>query len=165
MKEWVTWLSGGEVSSESMSLQQIAMRAVVIYVIGVAIVRVGKSRLVGRVSAIDILVGFILGSLLSRGINGSASLSETAVAAATLVLAHWIVTWVAARWHFFGNLTKGHSVELVRDGNVFRENMQASHISDHDLAEACRLNGISNLEDVASAYKERNGDISVVKKR
>ena len=112
---------------------------------------------------LDILIGFILGSLLSRGITGHASLSGTAAASAALVATHWLFTWLAYHWHLFGVLMKGHSIPLVQDGQPIVENMRGSHISERDLAEALRLHGVSNVARVAQAYKERNGDISVVK--
>jgi len=66
-----------------------------VYVIGVAIVRLGKSRLIGRSTSLDVILGFILGSLLSRGITGHASISGTAVRSAALVAMHWWFTAVA----------------------------------------------------------------------
>lgn len=157
------WLLGGDEPSASLELHQVAARAFVVYVGGLAVVRLGKSRLVGRVAALDILVGFILGSLLSRGITGHASLSGTIVASAALVATHWLFTWLAQRWHGFGILTKGHCVTLVRNGLMLADNMRRSHISEHDLAEALRLHGVRSLAGVAEACKERNGDISVIK--
>jgi uncharacterized membrane protein YcaP (DUF421 family) len=163
MMDTIETLFGGDRASDSLTIFQIGARAVVVYVAGLVIVRLGKSRLVGRVSGLDILVGFMLGSLLSRGINGSASLSGTAMASAALVATHWVFTRLAARWHAFGDLTKGHAVELVRDGVPLEKNMLASHISEHDLVEALRLHGVADAAKVAHAFKERNGDISVIK--
>ena len=120
--------------------------------------------MVGRASGLDILVGFILGSLLSRGITGHASLSGTIVSSAVIVATHWLFTWLGVRFHVFGNITKGHSVQLISDGLVLPANMKRSHISEHDLLEAARLHGVENRSKVAQAFKERSGDISVVKR-
>jgi uncharacterized membrane protein YcaP (DUF421 family) len=85
------------------------------------------------------------------------------VASGAAVATHWVFTWLGARSHFFGDLTKGHPVQLVKDGVVLPANMKASHISEHDLLEAVRLHGVDGLSKIAQAFKERNGDISVVK--
>jgi hypothetical protein len=37
------------------------------------------------------------------------------------------------------------------------------HVSDDDLFEAMRLSGVTRLEDVAEARKERSGEISIIK--
>jgi uncharacterized membrane protein YcaP (DUF421 family) len=158
-------LFGGDSPHNVLLWYQVAARSIAIYVVGIVIVRLGKSRLVGRVSALDILVGFTLGSLLSRGITGHASLSGTAIASAALVAAHWLFSLLAAKSHFIGRLVKGNAVPLVEDGLVLRKNMLACHISEHDLQEALRLHGVTRLAEVREAYKERNGDISVVKQQ
>jgi uncharacterized membrane protein YcaP (DUF421 family) len=90
---------GGDSPTPDLSLGQIAARAAVVYLVGLAVVRLGKSRLIGRVTAVDVLLGFILGSLLSRGITGHASLSGTTTASAMLVFVHGLVTWFACRSH------------------------------------------------------------------
>jgi uncharacterized membrane protein YcaP (DUF421 family) len=164
MDSCLGWIFGGDTPSPSLEWWQMGARAILVYVVGVLVVRMGKSRLVGRVSALDILVGFMLGSLLSRGITGHASLSGTAIASAALIATHWLFTLLAARWHVFGKLTKGNAVQLVQDGHMLPNNMRSSHISEHDLVESLRLHGIDDVAVVAKAFKERNGKISVVKK-
>src|SRR6187551_1793352 len=86
---------GGDVPEHPLAVGQVVARAVLVYIMGVAVIRVGKSRLIGRFTSLDVIVGFILGSLLSRGITGHASLSGTFVASAALVAAHWACTWLA----------------------------------------------------------------------
>ena len=92
-------LLGGDYPADPLKLHQIAARATIIFLLGLAIVRLGKSRLIARVTALDIILGFILGSLLSRGITGHASISGTLVASATIVFIHWLLTFIACRRH------------------------------------------------------------------
>src|SRR5947199_86252 len=66
---------------------------------------------------------------------------------------------------YFGKETmKGHAVLLVQHGRPILKNLRARHISKRDLQEALRLHGINDIGSVDEAYKERNGDISIVKK-
>src|SRR5262245_33428248 len=81
---------GGDYPKDPLHLYQVAARAIVVYVVGVAIVRIGKSRIVSRMTPIDVIIGFILGSLLSRGITGHASLSGTVAASIAIVACHWV---------------------------------------------------------------------------
>jgi uncharacterized membrane protein YcaP (DUF421 family) len=156
---------GGDYPVEELQLHQIAARAAVVFIVGLAIVRIGKSRLIGRVTAIDILLGFVLGSLLSRGITGHASISGTAVASATIVMMHWVLTALAYRSHRIGTLIKGHCTLLVKDGTVDERAMLSSHISRHDLEESLHIKGLETVEQVHLAFKERNGEISIIPRR
>lgn len=158
-------LFGGDQPLEPLTLMQITARAAAIYLLGIILVRIGKSRLVSRATPLDILLAIMLGALLSGAIIGRSSMSGTVAAASTLILLHWVTTALACRSHLFGNLVKGHAKVLYQDGEINRENMRSSHISEHDLLEAMRLNAnVEDLDDVKAAYKERNGEISVVKK-
>ncbi len=157
---------GGDYPHPPLELYQVAARGVVIYVIGLFIVRIGKSRLIAHISSVDIILGFILGSLLARGITGSASISGTTVASAAVVACHGLFTSLAFRWHAFGTLLKGRYLRpLVIDGKMQFENMRRSHLSEHDVMEEVRLNGLHEISDVAYAYKERNGEISVIRRK
>jgi uncharacterized membrane protein YcaP (DUF421 family) len=157
-------LFGGDMADPPYTWHQVMARAAAVYLIGLVIVRIGKSRLIGRNTALDIILGFILGSLLSRGITGHASLSGTLIASSALIAIHWVITALTCRWHTLGSLFKGNVRPLVVDGQPIRENMRRSHISEHDLLEEVRLSGVEEIEDVKRAYKERNGQVSVIKR-
>jgi len=155
---------GGDTPVEPLALYQIAARATIVYLAGLIIVRIGKSRLISRTTSVDVILGFILGSLLSRGITGHASISGTVMASAVIVAVHWVLTAIACRSHGFGRLFKGNSELVIKDGRILRKPMLHSHISDHDLIEQLRLRGVDDVEQVGAAYKERNGEISVIEK-
>jgi uncharacterized membrane protein YcaP (DUF421 family) len=157
-------LFGGDYPDDSLTLLQIAVRAIFVYGVTLFIVRIGKSRIISRTTTIDVILGFILGSLVSRAVTGKASISGTIIAASAMVAAHWLFTAMACRWHWFGILMKGNSHIVVQDGRPIEKPMRHSHISTHDLIEEMRLAGIGDLEQVHEAYKERNGEISFIKR-
>jgi uncharacterized membrane protein YcaP (DUF421 family) len=148
-----------------LQVHQAVLRAVFIYLVVLSIVRIGKSRSIGRITALDVLLGFILGSLASRGITGHASLSGTVASSAALVATHWLLTLYACKSHWFGDVVKGRCDVIVENGQPKRDRMLHHHISEHDLAEFLRNKGIDDVRDVRLAYKERNGEMSVLPKR
>jgi uncharacterized membrane protein YcaP (DUF421 family) len=155
---------GGDQPIAQIGLTQIAARAALIYLIGLFVVRIGKGRMIGRATALDVILGFMLGSLLSRGITGDASLTGTIVASLVLVAVHWLLTLAAVQWHWFGSMFKGHAYQIVRDGEVLPSAIRRAHISEHDLITSLRLAGVENLSQVREAWKERNGEVSVIRK-
>ena len=164
-REWLQFVFGGDMPSEQLSWGQTAARALVVYVMGIALIRLGKSRMLSRLSAADVLTGLILGSLLSRGITGNASISGTASACLGLVGMHWLVTLIACYSNQFGNLVKGHGHQIVKDGKPVEGALRQHHLSQHDLEEQLRLRGIHSLDEVDCAYKERSGEVSMIKRR
>jgi len=155
---------GGDVPVEPLAMYQVAARAAVVYFIGLLLVRLGKSRIISHASVMDVILGFILGSILSRGITGSASMSGTITASAVLIGVHWAFSAGAFYSHTLGNLFKGRKRILVQDGELQWDAMRESHISLEDLLQYLRLNAnLDDLSKVRVAYKERSGEVSVVK--
>ena len=162
ISEFIRQLLGSDTPEHSLSMLQVAVRATVVYIVGILIVRIGKSRLISRATPLDVILGFILGSVLGRGITGSATVSATAAATAVLVFLHWLLSWGTVRSHRLGQLVKGTCKQIVEEGRMRVDVMHGSHISEQDLLEALRLKGSDDLSQVRSAFKERNGDISII---
>jgi uncharacterized membrane protein YcaP (DUF421 family) len=162
LAEWLELVFGGDSPNHPLQLHQAMARAIVVYLAGLAIIRVGKSRSIGRITPIDVLLGFVLGSLLSRGITGHASISGTVGASVALVATHWLLSRLTCRWHWLGDLVKGRADLIVQDGQPLANHMLRHHISKHDLEEQLRLKGIADIREVKLAYKERNGEVSVI---
>src|SRR5438477_4461009 len=156
---------GGDFPDDPLKVHQAMARGVFIYLVVLAIIRVAKRRPTGRISPLAVLLGFILGSLVSRGITGHASLSGTAGSSAALVAVHWVLTRLACQWHWFGDLVKGHADIIVENGQPRLGSMLHHHLSTHDLDEFIRNKGIDDLSKVRLAYKERNGEVSVLPKK
>jgi uncharacterized membrane protein YcaP (DUF421 family) len=141
----------------------MALRTVVIYAFTLAIIRLGSKRFLSQATAFDVIVGIMLGSVMSRAINGSAPLVPTLAGGAVLVGMHWSLAYLASRTDWFGTQVKGSPVLLIEDGAVRSDGMKEAGLSRHDLAQALRLGGQEpDPSKVRLAYLERNGSISVV---
>jgi uncharacterized membrane protein YcaP (DUF421 family) len=145
---------------------QMALRGVVVYGGGLAIVRLGGHRFLGRQAAFDTILAFILGSVLSRAINGHARIVPTLVATAVVVGLHRLLADLAFRSPRFGQVVKGGAQVIVRDGEILWNRMRRHGLSRGDLDEALRLHGrIADPAAVGEARFERNGSISVLPKK
>lgn len=145
---------------------QAVLRAVLTYGFAVLLVRLGHTRSIGRNNGIDIILSVILGSVLSRAVNGNSSIASTFAACVALMAVHWVAAAVTFHSKAIGKLLKGEPSTLVENGRMLPETMRRSHISDDDLIEALRTQG--QLDDVGRVEKarlERNGEISVLEKK
>jgi uncharacterized membrane protein YcaP (DUF421 family) len=61
-------------------------------------------------------------------------------------------------------VVKGKDTILVREGKIDREALAASHMSEDDLAEDLRQEGIETPTPVKMARLERSGRLSVIRK-
>src|SRR5688572_6061832 len=104
MELFFTDLFGGDYAPNPLPARQALLRAMFVYGAGLLIMRLGKVRLLGRSTMVDVLLAFMIGSILSRAVNGDASISSSLVATAAMVFFHWILTWLAMKHHRFGKL-------------------------------------------------------------
>jgi uncharacterized membrane protein YcaP (DUF421 family) len=140
------------------------LRALVVYLVMVAMLRLGQRRMMSRNSPFDLVLAIIVGSVASRAVTGNAPLVATLAAAAALVAVHWAAAAVAFRFHRVGYLLKGEPRVVVRDGRLERDAMRRSHITERDLEQELRRAGVARLEDVGIAILERDGRIAVISK-
>lgn len=154
-------LLGLTAAPENLGLVQVSLRSVIVFLYVLALLHVAKRRFMAQRNPLDILLAFLLASLISRGINGSAPFGTTLAAGLVLVLMHRLFGWLAVRSPGFARWLKGESVLLVRDGRPLDDALAEHHIARADLDEDLRLTaGTVDLGRVASARFERNGAIS-----
>lgn len=143
---------------------QMAIRAIIAYFVVLLLIRLGNKRFLGKLTSHDIILAIILGSIVSRGITGAAPLWTTLITAAALILLHGALSYASIKFDWVGRWVKGKRKCLVDEGELMKDTMLASKISEEDIMIEARKNGIRNIDEIKYAYLERNGDISVIKK-
>jgi uncharacterized membrane protein YcaP (DUF421 family) len=152
--------------ADELNWYQVSMRALVIYIAALLMVRVGEKRFLGKNTAFDVILGIILGSVVSRAINSTASFSLTILAGFILVGAHWLFSVIAFRSDWFGNLIKGRKRQLVQDGEIQWKEMEKSNFSYKDLMSQVRSEANQeSLDSIHKVYLERSGNISIIRKQ
>jgi uncharacterized membrane protein YcaP (DUF421 family) len=159
-------LLGPDGKATELTLLQVSLRALFIFTIGLALVRIGDRRSLSEKTAFDAIFIVLIGSMLSRAINGTAPFFTTIAAGVVLMLIHRTCAFGACKSHAFGKFIKGRPVTLVRNGERDRMEMRRVLVSDHDLEEDLRLDAkTEDVSDIKTARLERSGDISFIKKQ
>lgn len=157
-------LLGLHAEPANLSWGQMSARAVIVFIWGIIIVRAGDRRLLGRNAGFDMLLVVILGSVLSRGINGQAAFFPTLGVSAVLVCLHHLLAVATLHSDFLSRLVKGRPRTLVKAGAIDPPEMRRARFTRDDLEENLRLNGnVADITQVREARLERDGSVSVVK--
>lgn len=148
-----------------LTFAQISLRGIIVFGAALAIVRCGDRRFLSQKTAFDAVLGFILASMLARAVNGTAAFLPTLGGAFVLVMLHRALAYASRRSHRFGDLIKGRSDVIIRDGKLDEARALHNLLSMHDVMEDLRLHGnVDDIADVSLAVLERNGHISVVRR-
>ena len=159
-------LLGPDGKASELTLLHISLRAFFIFVVGLALVRIGDRRSLSEKTAFDAIFIVLIGSMLSRAINGTAPFFTTIAAGIVLMVIHRACAFGACKSHAFGKLLKGKPVTLIRNGKIDHAEMRRSLVSEHDLEEDLRLEAkTEDVSTIAFARLERSGDISFIKQK
>lgn len=154
------------IDAESISIPQMLARTFVVFFYGIFLVRIGKKRFVGKMTAFDFILAITIGSLLSRSITKESYFLEILAASFLIVLLHRLMSYLTSHFEHFGNLIKGKEKILIEEGEIDWAQMKRSDLSENDLLQALRLKtNSSDFSKVKSCYLERSGDISFILKK
>ena len=137
-------------------------RAVVVFVFGLILLRLSGRRTFARWSALDLIVSIIMGSCLGRALTGSAPLGGTLLAMALFACLHWLLARAAARSVSFARLLEGSPAILGRSGQLFGLQMRRHNISDTDMQEALRKEGVESAAKARQITLEPSGTITIL---
>ena len=151
---------------EDLTAMQMAVRSFVMFFIALALIRIGGMRIFGKKTAFDNILVIMLGAILARGVVGASPFFSVVAAAAVMVVIHKILAFLAMKHIWVGKIVKGIHRSLYKDGKMNSKNMRIAAISKDDLMEGVRLQIHSDsLDDVKEAVIEKNGQVSIVKKK
>ncbi|MGN6461145.1 MAG: DUF421 domain-containing protein [Pseudolabrys sp.] len=153
------------VRAEQLTTLQVCIRAAVVYLVLIAYVRIGKKRFLGEATAFDAILVIIIASISILCFSGTETFLPPIAWTLTLIMMHWLISWVTRSSPRLSYWTKGYDTVLIRKGTIDRAALRGSHMSDDDLSEDLRQNGIASVAEVEEARLERSGKLSVIRAR
>ena len=139
------------------------LRATVIYLLVMLLVRISGKRAIGQLTPLDLVLLILIGNAVQNGINGGDnSLTGAAVMASTLIALNYAVAWAISRSRRVQHILEGEPVVLARNGKVFAQVLRRELVSDRDFHEALRMGNIRCVDEIGIALLETNGHITVI---
>jgi len=143
---------------------EFILRAVVVYVAVLVLVRLTGKRTVGQFTPFDLLLVVLLGTAVQNSLIGEdVSLLGGLILAATLMGLNWAVGWANARSDRLDRMIEGQPVVLARNGQVFRRVLRRENVSPADFERAKRKAGCEDDAQIALAMLETSGEITLLK--
>ena len=143
----------------------ILIRGIIIYIIVIASVRLMGKRQIGELQPAELVITILLSDIASMPLqNSNTPLLQSVIAIFLLISLEIITSCLALKFRPFRTLLQGHSVMIVKNGKIVRENMKQIRYSVDDVIEALRLKDVFDIAEVNFAYVETNGSLSVLLK-
>ncbi|RSK29526.1 DUF421 domain-containing protein [Hymenobacter metallilatus] len=165
MNSFFNDLLGLDATTQTLTIGQGCARAVLVFFVAILLLRLAGRRTVAGNSAMELVVKFMFGALLSRVILADAPMGLTFAAAAALVLVQRVVAYAVYFSPSLRKLIKGTDSLLVQNGVVNKRELTRASISEEDMQAGVRAAAnLDDLQQVQAVRLEHDGNITVVKK-
>ncbi len=142
------------------------IRAIIVYVVLLAMVRVSGKRAVGQFTPFDMILLILLGNAVQNALLGKdTSVGGGLLLAGTLIALNYGVGQLAAHFPAFHAFVEGKPVKVIEDGHVDVPSLRREAVSAADIDEALRRNGLDRREQVHVAWLETDGTITIIPKK
>lgn len=140
------------------------VRAVVVYVAIIVLLRLGGKRQVGQMGAGEFVAILLISNAVQNSMNGGDNSVTGGLILATVIVAlSLVVAYITFKSTKAEYLIQGSPTLLVHNGKVIEKNLEKELLSVHELRALLRRQGIDNLSEVHVARLESDGFISVAK--
>lgn len=144
---------------------QIVVRTAVIYVFVLVALRVAGKREIGQMTPFDLVVILVIANAVQNAMVGAdTSLIGGLLAAAVLVAANALVSYLGVSSRIFERTLLGSPTLLVSEGHLIDEHLRRERLNADEVLMAMREHGVADLADVKLAVLEVDGSISIVPK-
>lgn len=149
---------------DTQELVLTALRAVLVYAVMLAVIRLLGKRTIGNFSAFDLLVALMLGEVVDEIIYGDVSIAQGMVAILALATVEYANSWLSYGSATANRWLEGAPTPLVIDGALQREGMRQERMHENDVHAELRLRGIDEkeMQRVKRATLETDGEVSVI---
>jgi uncharacterized membrane protein YcaP (DUF421 family) len=143
---------------------EFIVRASVVYLVLLAMVRLTGKRTIGQFTPFDLVVVLLLSEAVSGSINAQdASLPGGLIAAATLLTLDVLIAVGSARSRRFDDFVQGKPLLVGRDGEIYEDVLARARVPRGDVEKALRA-ADCQIEDMRMAILEADGNINIMKK-
>lgn len=142
------------------------IHAIIGYFVLLLVVRVLRRRAGSQMTLFEFVLIFLMGGIVILSTVGNdRSVTNCTCAVISVGLMHRLLSWAKSKSPKIGAILDGSPIVLIKQGEWQPETIRNAGIRREDVAAAARRQGIPSIERVEYAVLERNGGISVIKRK
>lgn len=147
------------------SIIELILRGSVIYLGILFVFRVLPRRAGGELAMMDLIFVILIAEAATHALGDYASLTEGFIVIGTLVTWNYLINTLSFYLPWVEKLVSAPALPIIKDGKLLRRNMRREYLTENELMDHLRIEGIDEVKDVKVAYVEGDGKISVVRKK
>lgn len=144
---------------------ELVLRGSVLYLGILLLLRVMPRRTGGEMATMDLLFIVLIAEATTHSLGGYSSITEGFIVILTLIAWNFTLNSLSYYIPFVEKLVSSPPLQVVQDGKLLRRNMRREFLTEEELLEHLRREGIEDIKDVKFAYVEADGHISFISKK
>jgi uncharacterized membrane protein YcaP (DUF421 family) len=142
----------------------LIIRAVVVYLAVLILLRVSGKRQLGQMGATEFVAILLISNAVQNSMNGGDnSLAGGLLLAAVLVALSALISYLTYRSRFFSTVFEGTPTLLIHKGKLVHKHLASERMSESELKTLLRKQGIHKIHEIETAILESDGTLSVTK--
>src|SRR5450432_3213427 len=126
---------------------EFILRALIVYVFLIGLLRLTGRRQVGQLAPFDLVLLLVLSNAVQNAMNGGDnSVLGGILSAVSLVAANWTLSFLTFRSKGWQRAIEGRPQILVHNGHVYRDVMHREKLTQSELDAAIRLAGCGCID-------------------
>ncbi|MDB5250217.1 MAG: hypothetical protein JWQ40_4611 [Segetibacter sp.] len=151
--------------NEHITILEIIVRSIIMFLVTFVMIRLTGMRHFRNNSPFDMVITFLIGGVLSRGVVGATPLLPALASSLALILFQKLFYQLSFQSKSIEKKIKGHRVLIYTDGRFLKENMRQADITTLEVFEDLRVKQqTESLEGISEIFVEKTGETSFIKK-
>ena len=146
-------------------LLELVFRATILYLGILFLLRIVPRRTGGELATMDLLFVVLIAEATTHSLGSYSSITEGFVVILTLMVLNYTINFLSYHFSFVEKLVSYPPLVVIKDGKLQRRNMRREFLTEGELMEHLRREGIEAIQDVKSAHVESDGQISFIRKK
>ena len=142
------------------------IRTIILYIVVTLAIRLMGKRQIGDMQPNELVITLLISEIAAIPLQDMNQPLLVGVGAIfTLIVLEIAVSILAMKSFFVRKMMSGRSVILIKNGEIDQQSMKDVRMTVLDLIELLRAQEVFNIDDVAFAVLEVNGELSVLLKK
>lgn len=113
----------------------------------------------------DLIFVILIAEAAAHAMGEYSSVADGFILIVTLMGWNFLINLLSFHIPFIERLVSAPPIQVVKDGQLLRRNMRREYLTEAELMDHLRQQGIEEISDVKAAYVEGEGKITVISKK
>lgn len=143
-------------------LLELIARGTVLYFSILIFMRFMPRRSGGELATMDLVFLLLIAEAAAHALGDYTAVADGVIMIATLMVWNYLLNFLSFYVPFLERLVSAPPLQVVRDGQLLRRNMRREFLTEEELMDHLRQQGMEEIKDVKAAYIEGEGKITVI---